>query len=65
MTAKATKKQTIGERIKAHFSRNQRWLAEQIGMSSSLLSEKINEHRDWTQKDLDKINKVLGTDFKL
>lgn len=56
---------TIGEQIKELLSRNQRWLARQINMREALLSEKINEVRNWTQEDLDKINKVLGTNFKL
>lgn len=61
----ATKQKTIGEQIKFLLSRNQRWLAKQIKMREALLSEKINEVKEWSQEDLDKINKVLGTDFKL
>ena len=55
----------IGEQIKLHLSRNQRWLSDQICMTESRLSEKINGRRNFTQSDLDKINKVLGTSFKL
>jgi len=51
--------------IKAHFTRNQGWLAREIGMSESFLSKKINDLVDWTQPELDKVNKALGTDFKL
>lgn len=65
MATKMQIKKTIGEQIKEHFSRNQRWLAKQIDMSPSRLSEKINEFKPWTQEDLDKINKVLNTNFKL
>lgn len=55
----------IGEQIKSILNKNQRWLAQQIGMREALLSEKINQVKDWNQEDLDKINKVLGTSFKL
>jgi len=51
--------------IKAHLSRNQRWLANQIGMRAPVLSNKINDREDFTQEELDKINKVLETSFKL
>lgn len=65
MPQKLKEKLTIGEQIQAHFDQNQSWLAKQIGMSEGQLSKKINGHKDWTQSDLDKINKVLGTSFKL
>ncbi len=51
--------------LKARFSRTQGWLAKEIGMSESFLSKKINDIVDWKQDELDKINKVLHTDFKL
>lgn len=58
-------KPTIGDRIKDLFKRNQSWLAHKTGISDAQLSRKINGLRDWTQEDLDKINKVLNTDFKI
>lgn len=61
---KKTSKQ-IGSEIKLLLSRNQRWLSDQICMREPLLSEKINGRKDFEQVDLDKINKVLGTSFKL
>ncbi len=64
MTAKTDRK-TISDQIKLELMRNQRWLAKKIGMRESLLSEKINMVKEWEQGDLDKINKVLGTCYKL
>jgi hypothetical protein len=61
---KKTSKQ-IGSEIKLILSRNQRWLSDMICMREPLLSEKINGRKDWTQEELDAINKVLGTSFKL
>jgi plasmid maintenance system antidote protein VapI len=65
MATKIKEKKTIGEQIKLMFSRNQSWLARQVGLSEAQLSRKINDTKEWTQEDLDKINKVLNTDFKL
>lgn len=61
---KKTSKQ-IGAEIKLLLSRNQRWLSDQICMREPLLSEKINGRKDFEQPELDAINKVLGTNFKL
>lgn len=58
-------KRVIGHKIRTHFRRSQTWLAAEIGMSESQLSKKMNGLRDWTQEELDKINKVLGENFKL
>lgn len=56
----------IGNKIRSHFfNRNQIWLAAETGMSESELSKKMNGKKEWTQDDLDKINKVLGEKFKL
>jgi len=60
-----SKNKQIGDKIKELLSRNQRWLADQIQMREPLLSEKINDRKDFTQEDLEKINKILGTSFKL
>lgn len=57
-------KETIGSVIKSHL-KTQGWLAEQIGISQSQLSKKIHETKPWKQGELDIVNKVLGTDFKL
>jgi plasmid maintenance system antidote protein VapI len=65
MVQKIKEKRSIGDQIKDHFIKNQSWLAEQIGMSEAQLSRKIKGTKEWTQDDLDKINKVLNTDFKL
>lgn len=59
------KSKQIGSQIKLILSRNQRWLSDKICMREPLLSEKINGRRDFTQEELDSINKVLNTDFKL
>lgn len=59
------KSKAIGDQIKLLLSRNQRWLSDQICMREPLLSEKINGRKDFTQEELDKINKVLNTNFKL
>lgn len=61
---KKTSKQ-IGSEIKLILSRNQRWLSDQICMREPLLSEKINGRKDFEQEELDKINEVLGTNYKL
>jgi Cro/C1-type helix-turn-helix DNA-binding protein len=65
MAQKIKEKRSIGDQIKDHFIRNQSWLAQQIGMSEAQLSRKIKGTKEWLQEDLDKINKVLNTDFKL
>jgi plasmid maintenance system antidote protein VapI len=65
MTQKVNKKQIIGEKIREHLARNQTWLALQAGISEAQLSRKMNGTKDWTQDELDRINKVLGTDFKI
>ena len=59
------KSKQIGSQIKLILSRNQRWLSDKICMREPLLSEKINGRKDFTQEELDSINKVLNTDFKL
>lgn len=65
MASKTKEKQTIGEQIKAHFSKNLGWLAKQIGISQGQLSKKIHETKPWTQEELDKVNEAIGTSFKL
>jgi hypothetical protein len=64
-TKEKNKSKQIGSEIKLILSRNQRWLSDMICMREPLLSEKINGRKDWTQEELDAINKVLGTSFKL
>lgn len=64
-TKEKSKNKQIGNEIKKLLSRNQRWLADQIHMREPLLSEKINDRKDFTQEELDIINKVLGTGFKI
>lgn len=65
MAQKEKDKKAIGKKIKSHFMRNQAWLSFETGISEAQLSRKINGTRDWTQEDLDKINLVLGENFKL
>ena len=64
MTQTIKEKKAIGDEIKSHFT-NQGWLAAQIGISQSQLSKKMKGTKDWLQEELDAINKVLGTSFKL
>jgi len=64
MAVKAKGKESIGMQIKSHF-KNLGWLATQIGISQGQLSKKIHDTKPWKQEELDKINKVLGTSFKL
>jgi hypothetical protein len=64
MAVKAKETETIGMRIKSHF-KNLGWLAEQIGISQGQLSKKIHGTKPWKQEEIDIINKVLDTDFKL
>lgn len=64
-TKEKSKNKQIGDQIKKLLSRNQRWLSDQIHMREPLLSEKINDRRQFTQEELNAINKALGTDFKL
>lgn len=49
----------------ALVGRTQRWLSDQTGIPEDKISNKIRCRTKWTQEDLDKINKVLGTNFKL
>jgi group I intron endonuclease len=51
--------------LQALLRRNQKWLAGKIGMRTPVLCDKINGFNDWTQKELDLINEVMNTDFKL
>lgn len=64
MATKTKIKKSIGQQIKDHLKRNQRWLASEIGMSQPELSTKINGFVEFTDADLIKINEVLGTNFK-
>lgn len=59
------KSKIIGAQLKEILSRNQRWLANKIQMREALLSEKITGQKDFTQEELDLINKQLETNFKL
>lgn len=62
----ATKKEkSISTQIREFLYRNQAWLARETGIKEPVLSRKLNGYVDWTQEDLDKINKALGTNFKL
>jgi hypothetical protein len=65
MAAKVKDNRSIGDQIKAHFQKNQTWLAIQTGISEAQLSRKIKGTKEWTQEELDKVNKILGTHFKL
>jgi hypothetical protein len=65
MAQKTKDSRAIGDKIKKHFSRNQGWLAKEAGISEAQLSRKMNGTRDWTQEEIDKINKILGENFKL
>ena len=49
----------------AMVGRTQRWLSDQTLIPEDRLSNKMRSRAKWKQEDLDKINKVLGTDFKL
>lgn len=59
------KSKVIGAQLKELLSRNQRWLAGKIKMREALLSEKITGVKEFTQAELDLINKEMNTDFKL
>lgn len=59
------KSKIIGAQLKELLSRNQRWLSDRIHMREPLLSEKITGRKDFTQEELDLINKEMNTDFKL
>lgn len=65
MPVKSKDKLSIGLQIKSHFNRSQAWLAQEIGMTESQLSRKINGYVEWSQVELDKINEILGTKFKI
>ncbi len=49
----------------AMVGRTQRWVSDQTLIPEDKLSNKMRSRSKWKQEDLDKINKVLGTDFKL
>ena len=65
MVAKAKENTSIAKQIKSHFNKNQAWLAKKISRSEGYLSKRMTGFKPWCQDDLDRINKVLGTDFKL
>lgn len=65
MAAKVKKSASLGKLIKSHLNRNQRWLAKETGMREPDLSEKLNDLKQFTQEELDKINSVLQTNYKL
>jgi hypothetical protein len=61
-----TLNQKISDKIRyAMVGRTQRWLSDQTLIPEDRLSNKMRSRTKWTQEDLDKINKVLNTDFKL
>lgn len=45
--------------------RTQEWLSSKIDINKTRLSHCINGLMEFTQEELDSINKFLGTDFKL
>jgi hypothetical protein len=49
------------------LKRTQRWLAMQIGIGEVELSNKISQvsKATFTQKEIEDINSILGTNFKL
>lgn len=60
--------QTIPEKIKSHLDQNgtkQIWLAEKAGISPAHISNVLADRVLLTEEVLQKINDVLGTDFKL
>jgi hypothetical protein len=59
------KEKSISAQIREFLYRNQAWLARETGIKEPILSRKLNEYIEWTQEELDKINKALGTNFKL
>lgn len=64
MAHKVKDKKAIGEQIRG-LLKTQTWLALEANISEAQLSRKMNGTKDWTQDELDRINKVLGTNFKL
>jgi len=65
MVAKTKENISISKQIKSHFNKNQSWLAKKIKRSEGYLSKRMTGFKPWSQEDLDAINKVLGTEFKL
>lgn len=51
--------------IQYSLNATQKWLASRADISVASLSSKMSGKVFWSQYDLDKINKVLGTSFKL
>lgn len=64
MAHKVKDKKEIGEKIRG-LLKTQTWLALEAGISEAQLSRKMNGTKDWTQEELDRINEVLGTNFKI
>lgn len=62
----ATKKICVQEQVKkALDGRSQRWLAMEIKMPEDLLSRKMNGYKEFTQDDVDRINKRLSSTIYL
>lgn len=62
------KKATTPDKIKNHIKERGlkfSWVCDQIGISTGHLSNIFKGRKHLTQEVNDKINKVLGTDFKL
>lgn len=55
---------TIGQQIKEALM-TQKKLAKMTGIHEVRLSRAINDEIDLTAEEIDKINKILGTSFKL
>lgn len=55
---------TIGQQIKDALM-TQKKLAKMTGIHEVRLSRAINDEIDLTSEEIDKINKILGTSFKL
>jgi antitoxin component HigA of HigAB toxin-antitoxin module len=59
---------SVTEKIKSHMKKEglkYTWLCSKIGISKSHLSNMLSGTKKYTPEINSKINKVLGTDFKL
>lgn len=62
------KKKCVLDNIKEHMQENglkYTWLCEKVGISTGHMSNIFGGHKNLTEELLGKINKVLGTSFKL
>jgi hypothetical protein len=60
----AKKKLTVPQQVEGALDgRTQRWLAREIGMADDELSKRMNNHKEFSDEEIAKINKRLSSNI--